>query len=64
MGQAVVRQLPMFLQMYWIDVLFALFTDKQQRAFELLSRTRVDETDDAPETRAERHVTTSCRVEI
>jgi uncharacterized RDD family membrane protein YckC len=59
MGQAVVRQLPMFLQMYWIDVLFALFTDKHQRAFELLSRTRVVETDDAPEIRAERQVTTS-----
>lgn len=40
-GQSVVRQLPMFLQMYWIDVLFALFTDKSQRAFELLSKTRV-----------------------
>ena len=40
-GQAVVRQLPMFLQMYWIDVMFALFTEKSQRAFELLSKTRV-----------------------
>jgi uncharacterized RDD family membrane protein YckC len=41
LGQSVVRQLPMFLQVYWIDVLFALFTDKSQRAFELLSKTRV-----------------------
>jgi len=40
-GQAIVRQLPLFTQMYWIDVLFALFTDKHQRAFELLSKTRV-----------------------
>ena len=40
-GQAVVRQLPMFLQMYWIDVLFALFTERSQRAFEMLSKTRV-----------------------
>ncbi len=40
-GQAIVRQLPMFLQMYWIDVMFALFTEKNQRAFELLSKTRV-----------------------
>lgn len=48
LGQAVVRQLPMFLQMYWIDVLFALFTDKHQRAFELLSKTRV--VDIEPET--------------
>ena len=41
MGQAIVRQLPMFLQVYWIDVMFALFTDKSQRAFEMLSKTRV-----------------------
>jgi uncharacterized RDD family membrane protein YckC len=41
LGQSLVRQLPMFLQVYWIDVLFALFTDKSQRAFELLSKTRV-----------------------
>jgi uncharacterized RDD family membrane protein YckC len=40
-GQAFVRQLPMFLQIYMIDVLFALFTEKSQRAFELLSKTRV-----------------------
>ena len=41
LGQSFVRQLPMFLQMYWIDVLFALFTEKSQRAFELVSKTRV-----------------------
>jgi len=40
-GQSVVRQLPMFLQVYWIDVFFALFTEKHQRAFEMLSKTRV-----------------------
>jgi uncharacterized RDD family membrane protein YckC len=40
-GQSVVRQLPLALQIFWIDVLFALFTDKHQRAFELLSKTRV-----------------------
>jgi uncharacterized RDD family membrane protein YckC len=39
-GQAVVRQLPLFLSVIWIDALFALFTDKRQRAFELLSKTR------------------------
>ena len=39
-GQAIVRQLPVFLQIFWIDALFALFTDRHQRAFELLSRTR------------------------
>jgi uncharacterized RDD family membrane protein YckC len=41
LGQAIVRQLPMFLQVFWIDALFALFTDRSQRAFELLSKTRV-----------------------
>lgn len=40
LGQAVVRQLPFFLQFFWIDALFALFTDRRQRAFELLSKTR------------------------
>ena len=41
LGQAVVRQLPMFLQVYMIDAMFALFTERRQRAFELLSKTRV-----------------------
>ncbi len=40
-GQAVVRQLPGFLQVTFIDAMFALFTEKNQRAFELLSKTRV-----------------------
>ena len=41
LGQAVVRHLPVTLQVFWIDIFFALFTDKNQRAFELLSKTRV-----------------------
>jgi uncharacterized RDD family membrane protein YckC len=41
LGQAIVRQLPVVFQVGWIDVLFALFTDRRQRAFELLSKTRV-----------------------
>ena len=32
---------PQFLQVFWIDIMFALFTDRSQRAFELLSHTRV-----------------------
>ncbi len=40
-GQAVVRHLPVILQVFWIDVFFALFTEKHQRAFEMLSKTRV-----------------------
>jgi len=39
-GQAVVRQLPVFLQIFLIDALFALFIERHQRAFEMLSRTR------------------------
>src|SRR5262245_51364659 len=41
LGQAVVRQLPMFVQVFWIDAIFALFTDRSQRAVEMLSKTRV-----------------------
>jgi uncharacterized RDD family membrane protein YckC len=41
LGQSFVRQLPQFLQVFWIDIMFALFTDRSQRAFELLSHTRV-----------------------
>jgi|CXWL01.1.fsa_nt_gi uncharacterized RDD family membrane protein YckC len=41
LGQSVVRQLPMILQIYWIDALFGIFTAQQQRAFEVLSKTRV-----------------------
>jgi uncharacterized RDD family membrane protein YckC len=44
-GQAIVRNLPWFFEVFWIDALFALFTDKSQRAFELLSKTRVVRSD-------------------
>lgn len=40
-GQAMVRWLPWLIQFIWIDAFFALFTEKKQRAFELLSKTRV-----------------------
>jgi uncharacterized RDD family membrane protein YckC len=40
-GQAIVRQLPVVFDVFLLDALFALFTDKKQRAFELLSKTRV-----------------------
>jgi uncharacterized RDD family membrane protein YckC len=53
LGQAALRQLPMFLQMYWIDVMFALFTDKRQRAFEMLSKTRVVDAGTAASVRRE-----------
>jgi len=41
LGQSFVRQLPVFLQVGWVDILFALFTERKQRAFEVLSKTRV-----------------------
>jgi uncharacterized RDD family membrane protein YckC len=40
-GQAVVRQIPLFFSFYVLDAAFALFTEKKQRLFELISRTRV-----------------------
>jgi uncharacterized RDD family membrane protein YckC len=40
LGQSLLRQLPFFGQFYFIDALFALFTDRRQRAFELLTKTR------------------------
>jgi uncharacterized RDD family membrane protein YckC len=40
-GQSIVRQLPMFFEVFAVDALFALFTEKRQRAFEMLSKTRV-----------------------
>jgi uncharacterized RDD family membrane protein YckC len=40
LGQALLRQLPFFAQFFWIDIIFALFTEKSQRAFEMLTKTR------------------------
>jgi len=40
-GQSIVRQLAGVFQVTLLDALFALFTEKHQRAFELLSKTRV-----------------------
>lgn len=41
LGQAIVRYLPSFLEIAWIDVLFVFFNEKRQRGFELISKTRV-----------------------
>ena len=46
-GQSLVRQLPLVFSFFFLDVIFALFTDKHQRAFELISKTRVVRNDDA-----------------
>ena len=40
-GQAMVRQIPLFFSFYVFDALFALFTKRRQRLFELISKTRV-----------------------
>ena len=40
LGQSVLRQLPFFAQFFFIDALFALFTERRQRAFELITKTR------------------------
>jgi len=40
LGQAFLRQLPFFGQFFFIDALFVPFTEKRQRAFELITKTR------------------------
>jgi uncharacterized RDD family membrane protein YckC len=40
LGQALLRQLPFLGQFFFIDALFAVFTDRRQRAFEMLTKTR------------------------
>jgi hypothetical protein len=40
LGQALLRQLPFFMQFFFVDALFALFTKRHQRAFELITKTR------------------------
>lgn len=47
LGQSAVRQLSLVFQVFWIDAMFVLFTERRQRAFELLSKTRVVRADDA-----------------
>jgi uncharacterized RDD family membrane protein YckC len=41
LGQALLRQLPFFIQIFFVDAIFALFTKHRQRAFELITKTRV-----------------------
>jgi len=40
LGQAFLRQLPFLGGFFFIDALFALFNERRQRAFELLTKTR------------------------
>ena len=39
-GQSLLRQLPFVGQFFFIDALFVLFTERRQRAFEMLTKTR------------------------
>ena len=38
---AIVRRIPFFLEFFWIDGIVALFTERRQRAFDLVARTVV-----------------------
>lgn len=39
--QAIVRRIPFFLEFFWIDAIVALFTERHQRAFDLVAGTVV-----------------------
>lgn len=39
----IVRRIPFFLEFFWIDALVAFFTERNQRAFDLVARTLVVE---------------------
>ena len=41
LGQAFVRRLSLFFEMLWIDALFIPFTDKRQRALDIIAKTVV-----------------------
>jgi len=47
LGQSLIRHIPIFLQVFTIDALFALVTDRRQRAFEMLTKTRVIDVNEA-----------------
>lgn len=40
----IVRRIPFFLEFFWIDAIVAFFTERNQRAFDLVARTVVVET--------------------
>ena len=44
LGATVVRRIPFFFEFFWIDALVAFFTERRQRAFDLVARTLVVET--------------------
>jgi uncharacterized RDD family membrane protein YckC len=40
-GKAIVRRIPFYFEFFWLDALFAPFTKRRQRAFDLVARTLV-----------------------
>lgn len=38
---AIVRRLPWYVELFWLDAIFALFTERRQRAFDLVAGTIV-----------------------
>lgn len=46
--EAIVRRIPFFLEFFWIDALVALFTERRQRAFDLVASTVVVEVSAEP----------------
>lgn len=40
-GAAVIRRLPLFFEVFWLDAVFAPFTEKRQRAFDVVAGTIV-----------------------
>lgn len=59
LGQAIVRRIPFFLEFFWIDAVVALFTERRQRAFDLVARTMVTEVGEARATAPIAHDVTS-----
>lgn len=43
LGAAVVRRIPFFLEFFWIDAIVALFSERRQRAFDMVAGTLVVE---------------------
>lgn len=48
LGPAIVRRIPFFLEFFWIDAIVALFTERTQRAFDLVAGTMVVEVGNVP----------------
>lgn len=46
---AVVRRLPLFFEFFWLDALFAPFTERRQRAFDMVAKTLVVDVSERPD---------------